>query len=80
MVWTKKFACNIRFSLNTGSPLKSPRPLGEVGVKNTVFGTAGRRLNHPASTGLVHAVGTCVPQSAGQLGSARSQPAGADLI
>ena len=33
MVWVKKFAPNIRFSLNIGSPLKSPRPLGEVGVK-----------------------------------------------
>ena len=41
MVWVKKFACNIRFSLNIGSPLKSPRPLGEVGVKKTYFKVQG---------------------------------------
>ena len=33
MVWTKKFARNIRFSLNTESPPFYPRLLGEVGVK-----------------------------------------------
>ena len=70
MVWVKKFACNIRFSLNIGSPLKSPRPLGEVGVKkkteaNLVLLTGlfraranarvpTRRAGKHACTGLVH--------------------------